>query len=218
MKDIISNRRKELGFTQQELAQKLQISDKVVSKWETGRSLPDTSMLVDLANALELSVNDLLNVNTEKQNLIKEINAREVSTKFKNLFIITMTIQIIATVLISVGRILLDRVQYYGQLEYSIVCYILIILAALVEIGAISYFLVVRNNLLNRYSTAIDIDKKYINWLLLFTYIIVFAILLIFIVYHGLSDIEQLISLTIFACLFAVPFILLYIWNRKRDR
>ena len=39
MKDIIATRRKELGYTQQQLAEKLNISDKVVSKWETGGSL-----------------------------------------------------------------------------------------------------------------------------------------------------------------------------------
>lgn len=38
MKDIISKRRKELGLTQQELAEKLFVSDKVISKWETGIS------------------------------------------------------------------------------------------------------------------------------------------------------------------------------------
>lgn len=51
MKDIISRRRKELGMTQQELADKLFISDKVVSKWETGKSIPDTTILIDLAKA-----------------------------------------------------------------------------------------------------------------------------------------------------------------------
>ena len=60
MKDIIATRRKELGYTQQQLAEKLNVSDKVVSKWETGRSLPDASMLTDLAEVLGISVNELL--------------------------------------------------------------------------------------------------------------------------------------------------------------
>lgn len=45
MKDIIAKRRKELGLTQQQLAEKLNISDKVISKWETGKSLPDTAIV-----------------------------------------------------------------------------------------------------------------------------------------------------------------------------
>lgn len=56
MKDIILKRRKELGLTQQQLAEKLYISDKVISKWETGKSIPDTAILVDLAKALEITV------------------------------------------------------------------------------------------------------------------------------------------------------------------
>ena len=57
MKDIIVRRRKELGLTQQELADKLFVSDKVISKWETGKSVPDTSILVELANVLGISLN-----------------------------------------------------------------------------------------------------------------------------------------------------------------
>lgn len=60
MKDIISKRRKELGLTQQQLAEKLNVSDKVISKWETGRSLPDTSMLIPLAEALQIPLNELM--------------------------------------------------------------------------------------------------------------------------------------------------------------
>ena len=60
MKDIIVRRRKELGLTQQELADKLFVSDKVISKWETGKSVPDTSILVELANVLGISLNELL--------------------------------------------------------------------------------------------------------------------------------------------------------------
>lgn len=60
MKDIISKRRKELGLTQQALADKLFVSDKVISKWETGKSVPDTSILVELSKVLEISLDELL--------------------------------------------------------------------------------------------------------------------------------------------------------------
>lgn len=52
--------RKEKGFTQKELAQRLYISDKAVSKWETGASIPDTALLVPLAELLGVSVTELL--------------------------------------------------------------------------------------------------------------------------------------------------------------
>ena len=58
---LIASRRKALGMTQQALADKLHITNKAISKWETGEGLPDISILRDLALALEISVDELLN-------------------------------------------------------------------------------------------------------------------------------------------------------------
>lgn len=52
--------RKEKGYTQKELAEKLFISAKAVSKWETGISIPDTALLVPLAELLGVTVTELL--------------------------------------------------------------------------------------------------------------------------------------------------------------
>ena len=90
MKDIIAKRRKELGYTQQELAEKLNVSDKVVSKWETGRSLPDTSIIIDLAEVLQISVNELLKSDTESKETVKATFDSEINVRYKNLFIIVI--------------------------------------------------------------------------------------------------------------------------------
>lgn len=60
IKDKIVARRKALGMTQEQLAQKLGVSAKVVSKWETGRSLPDTAFLFDLCTSLQIAPEELL--------------------------------------------------------------------------------------------------------------------------------------------------------------
>ncbi len=52
--------RKELGYSQKDLAEKLNITDKAVSKWETGRSAPDVSMLLPLSEVLGVSVTEIL--------------------------------------------------------------------------------------------------------------------------------------------------------------
>ena len=57
---FISRVRMEKGMTQKELAQKVGVTDKAVSKWETGRGIPDISSLDALCNALDVSVNELL--------------------------------------------------------------------------------------------------------------------------------------------------------------
>ena len=57
---FIQERRKEKGLTQLELAEKLGVSNRTISKWETGRSLPDYSMFNDLCSELDISINELL--------------------------------------------------------------------------------------------------------------------------------------------------------------
>lgn len=57
---FVARLRKERGWTQKELAERLCISDKAVSKWETGASIPDTAMLLPLSEALGVTVTELL--------------------------------------------------------------------------------------------------------------------------------------------------------------
>lgn len=57
---FLAQLRKEKGLTQKQVAQQLMISDKAVSKWETGVSIPDTALLVPLAELLEVTVTELL--------------------------------------------------------------------------------------------------------------------------------------------------------------
>lgn len=57
---FVSALRKEKGYTQKELAEKLFVSDKAVSKWETGVSIPDTALLIPLAELLGITVTELL--------------------------------------------------------------------------------------------------------------------------------------------------------------
>lgn len=57
---FVAELRKEKGLTQRELAEQLYISDKAVSKWETGISVPDVALLIPLAELLEVSVTELL--------------------------------------------------------------------------------------------------------------------------------------------------------------
>ncbi len=57
---FISSCRKEQGMTQAALAEKLEISDRAVSKWETGKSMPDSGIMLELCEILKINVNELL--------------------------------------------------------------------------------------------------------------------------------------------------------------
>lgn len=57
---FIAELRKQKGFTQKELAENLMVTDKAISRWETGKGLPDTSLLKPLGDVLGVSVTELL--------------------------------------------------------------------------------------------------------------------------------------------------------------
>lgn len=57
---FIAQRRKDVGLTQLQLGESLGITDRAVSKWETGKAMPDTSIMLALCDILGITVNDLL--------------------------------------------------------------------------------------------------------------------------------------------------------------
>ena len=57
---FIAECRKKANLTQMQLAEKLNITDRAISKWETGKSLPDSSIMLELCDVLGIGVNDLL--------------------------------------------------------------------------------------------------------------------------------------------------------------
>lgn len=58
--EFLQELRKGKGLTQKELAEQIGVSDKTISKWENGNSVPDTSLLLTLCAALEITVNEFL--------------------------------------------------------------------------------------------------------------------------------------------------------------
>lgn len=78
---FIAEQRKQKGLTQMQLAERLGVTDRAVSKWENGRSMPDTSIMLELCDALKISVNELLlgevitmeNYNEKSEKLLLEM-------------------------------------------------------------------------------------------------------------------------------------------------
>lgn len=68
----IKQRRTELNLTQQELADQLQVTNKAVSKWETGEGYPDISILSEISSVLAISVDDLLGSTFQKNEISKK--------------------------------------------------------------------------------------------------------------------------------------------------
>ena len=78
---FIAERRKSVGLTQSQLSERLNITDRAVSKWERGRAMPDSSIMLELCEILGISVNELLcgevikmeNYNKELENNLLEM-------------------------------------------------------------------------------------------------------------------------------------------------
>lgn len=87
---FIADRRKTAGLTQMQLAEKLNITDRAVSKWERGKTMPDSSIMLELCHILNITVNDLLsgeivtmeNYNKElENNLLEMVKQKQIADK-----------------------------------------------------------------------------------------------------------------------------------------
>lgn len=80
---FIAALRKEQGLTQKQLAEKLNVSDKAVSRWETGKGYPDVESLMALSKFFDISVNELLTGKRFHPDNIKEIADENIISVFK---------------------------------------------------------------------------------------------------------------------------------------
>ena len=123
---FIASCRKEKGMTQAQLAEKLNITDRAVSKWETGKCMPDSSVMLELCNILDVTVNELLSGeriesnNYEKkvnENLI-ELKRKEENNRDKNTILSTIYTMIMAIGIVVCG---ICDIAISGTLTWSLI-------------------------------------------------------------------------------------------------
>lgn len=125
---FIAECRKNKNLTQAQLAEKLNITDRAVSKWETGRAMPDSSIMLALCDVLSITVNDLLcgevitvdNYNREtEKNLLEMIKQKEQADK--RLLMLEIFIGITATVTLLVLLAVAVLVQMEAWLRFALI-------------------------------------------------------------------------------------------------
>ena len=101
---FIAECRKKANLTQMQLAEKLSITDRAISKWETGKAMPDSSIMLELCEILGISVNELLsgeeiNMENKEQNeqLLLEM-AKELEKKNKTIWTSMWAIMIVSII------------------------------------------------------------------------------------------------------------------------
>ena len=82
--NLIKELRTEKGFTQKELAEKLNVSTAAVSKWENGKGFPDISILEKLSSELEISITELIKGERTEENIESDSVAKEIIEISKN--------------------------------------------------------------------------------------------------------------------------------------
>ena len=96
---ILKEKRKELGFTQEELAEKLMVSRSAISNWEIGRNYPDIQTLIAIAKTFDVSLDHLLNQDIE---IVKALNFDTVKKRKSKKMIIILSIFLIFTTITTI--------------------------------------------------------------------------------------------------------------------
>ena len=119
----VAGKRKDLGLTQRQLAQKLGMSDKSVSKWERGVCLPDVSVYAQLCGILSISINEFLaGEDIAQENIVKksEDNLIQVTTdskhrqnKLKTIIAVLSVIVLAAVMIVSVFLLRANQPKNY---------------------------------------------------------------------------------------------------------
>jgi len=167
---FIRLKRKELGLTQDELAKKLSVTEKAVSRWETGRGTPDISLLIPLSKELNIDVSELLcgeeNKN-DKNSIVSliEYNEKSNENKFNFSFKLTVFFYIISVLTF----LLYLRFEYNPIIEinYFIRLFFVIIASIFIFFGNKIYC--------NNYVEKIDDKNKFmkISYVIIFLYYVV---------------------------------------------
>ena len=80
--NFLKNLRKEKGITQEMLAEKLNVSGRTVSRWETGNNMPDISLLIELAEFYDISIPEIVNGERKNEKMNEEV--KEVAETMSN--------------------------------------------------------------------------------------------------------------------------------------
>lgn len=112
--EFIKEQRALKNLTQKQLAEKLGVTDKAISRWETGKGVPDVSLLIPLSNALEVSVHEiLLGEKIEEEKKIEKYeetivntlttNKKQISSLHKIIYALFVAVEVVAIYGFTIG-------------------------------------------------------------------------------------------------------------------
>ncbi len=163
--DFIKKRRKEIGLTQEELANKLYVTEKAISRWETGRGTPDISLLIPLSKELNVDISEILNGESRKRlNDVEQlIEYNEINKKTK--YGLSFKFTILFYVLSILIYLIYLRFEYDPRIELN---YFIRLFSIIIS----SLFIIIGNKIYSNYYVEKIEDK---NRMIKLSQIIVFV-------------------------------------------
>ncbi len=152
IKDIIHENRKRLGLTQEQLAENLNVSNKTVSKWETGKSYPDVLLIPELAKELGISVTQFFGLEV-KENVIGK--AEDLPT-FRSKDFLKCRLAIIYSIFMMVFSPIIVLISWVLQ-NFA---FIIIAIFIAVSLISVSLLLVVVNTIKMHENIKNTVDQK----------------------------------------------------------
>lgn len=118
---FIAERRKSNGLSQKQLAEKINVTDKAISRWETGKGMPEVSLLQPLSSALGISVSELLNGELlEQEDIISatdEIIVENLKQTSKN----TKLLAVLSTISFTLGILMILILSRFVDAKFDII-------------------------------------------------------------------------------------------------
>jgi transcriptional regulator with XRE-family HTH domain len=156
---FLKDLRKEKGITQEQLAEKLGVSGRTISRWETGKNMPDISLLVEIAEFFDVSIPEIIKGERKSENMKNETKEvaetmsdyakaekEQLIKSFRNMSIIGLVALLVYMVMRETG--VYDRnifLQYTYGISESLI-YVTVVMFPLYTTGLLSKFRINRAN------------------------------------------------------------------------
>ena len=188
--NFIKTKRKELGITQDELAKKLFVTEKAISRWETGRGTPDISLLLPLSKELNIDVSELLNGEENKKckNDVEQLIEYNEITK-ANKYNFQFKLIIFFYILSILSFLFYLRFEYDPNIEVNYFIRLLIIVIA-------SIFVIIGNKIYsNNYVEKLEDKKKVLklSHIIVFIYYVILLFNMVVFARYNIIDSYNLV-------------------------
>ena len=156
---FLKDLRKEKGITQEQLAEELGVSGRTISRWETGKNMPDISLLVEIAEFFDVSIPEIIKGERKSENMKEETKEvvetmsdyakaekEQLIKSFRNMSIIGLVALLVYMVMRETG--VYDRnifLQYTYGISESLI-YVTVVMFPLYTTGLLSKFRINRGN------------------------------------------------------------------------